>query len=352
MNASLVSIIVPVYNAEKYLEKCISSLRNQTLQEIEIILVDDASPDSSLAICRKEAEKDSRIKVIHKENEGAGKARNTGLEYATGKYVGFVDSDDYVAENMYQTLYEKAEQYDSDLVMSGVVFVNGNMFSEAGECVHKIYFHEDTQFATEESLKMLRLGIIGATPQDADDSKYGMGTVKNLFKNEIIKKNNLVYPSERETFSEDATFMVDYISCIQKATGIPEAFYHYCRNGDSVSKSYQKDRFEKCLTFVGEMEKKFAKDMEPDCYRIYLHRFWQAVCRVLCSQEILYATDNCVKYADLKLRLKPICTHDLTVCALKEYPLNTLPFGQRVFACAMKYRLYFLMKVLVKLRSR
>ena len=100
------------------------------------------------------------------------------------------------------------------------------------------------------------------------------------------------------------------------------------------------------------MEKKFAKDILPQTYRVYLYRFWQAVCRVLCSQEIMYALDNGVKTSDLKERLKAVCTHDKTVRALKAYPIGTLPLGQRVFAYAIKYKVYSLMKILVKLRSR
>ena len=352
MSQPKVSIIVPVYNVEKYLERCINSLKNQSLTDIEIILVDDGSTDSSLEICNKMAGEDLRIKVIHKVNEGAGKARNTGLESATGEYIGFVDSDDFVEEDMYKTLFEKAEKYGSDLVMSGVLFVNGNMFKEDGECVRKIYFDKDTHFETEESLKKLRMGIVGATPDDIDDSKYGMGTVKNLFKNEIIKKNNIMYKSERELFSEDALFMIDYISCIKKATGIPKAFYNYCRNEDSISKSYRKDRFEKGLVFVDEVEKRFKKDIEPDDYKMYIYRFWQALCRVLCSQEIMHAADNNVKYSELKKRLKMVCNHSLTVNSLKFYPINKLPLKQRIFAYAVKYRMYLLMRVLVQLRSR
>ncbi|MBR5157269.1 MAG: glycosyltransferase [Clostridia bacterium] len=351
MSQPKVSIIVPVYNAENYLLRCINSLKNQSLAEIEIILVDDSSTDSSLEICNRAAEEDCRIKVIHKVNEGAGKARNAGLETATGKYIGFVDSDDFVEDDMYETLYEKAEKYGSDLVMSGVLFVDGNMFSKAGENVCKIYFDKDTHFETEEGLKELRMGIVGATPDDVDDSKYGMGTVKNLFKNEIIKKNNIKYQSERDLFSEDAMFMIDYISCIKKATGIAEAFYNYCRNGNSISKSYNKDRFEKGLVFVNEVEKRFEKDIEPDVYRMFIYRFWQAFCRVLCSQEIMYATDNDVKFSELKKRLKTVCAHSLTVSALKSYPIRRLPFKQRVFAYAVKYRMYLLMKILVRLRS-
>jgi len=347
-----VSIIVPVYNVEKYLPRCITSLRNQTLQNIEIILVDDASSDSSPVICDKMAKEDSRIKVIHKANEGAGMARNAALEIATGEYIGFVDSDDFVETDMFESLMYKAEKYGSDLVISGVLFVDGNMFSEKGECVCKIYFDKDTHFETEEELKKLRMGIVGALPEDADDSKYGMSIWKNLFRHEIIKKNNIVFQSEREMLSEDALFMIDYISCIKKATGISDTFYNYCRNEDSISKSYKKDRFEKSLVFVNEVEKRFKKDIAPEEYWIYINRFWQAMCRVLCSQEIMYATDNNIKYSSLKERLKSVCTHSLTVKVLKSYPVGKLPFKQRVFAYGMKYKLYFLLKVLVGLRSK
>ena len=347
-----VSIIVPVYNVENYLERCIISLRNQTLEDIEIILVDDSSTDSSLEICNKMAQEDSRIKVIHKENEGAGLARNEALRFVTGEYIGFLDSDDFVEADMFKTLYDKAEEYGSDLVMSGVLFIDGNMFSEQGECIRKTYFDKDTHFETGEELKKLRMGIVGALPEDADDSKYGMSIWKNLFKAEIIKQNNITFQSEREMLSEDALFMIDYISCIEKATGINEAFYNYCRNEASISKSYKKDRFEKSLVFVNEVEKRFEKDIAPEEYRIYIYRFWQAMCRVLCSQEIMYAEDNNIKYTDLKKRLKAVCSHNLTERALESYPIETLPVKQRVFAYGIKYRLYFVLKVLVGLRSR
>ncbi len=347
-----VSIIVPVYNVEKYLKRCIDSLTNQTLENIEIILVNDSSCDRSPEICDEEAQKDSRIKVIHKINEGAGKARNAALEIATGKYIGFVDSDDYVSPKMFETLYETAEKYNSDLIMSGVLFVDGNMFSKEGECIKKSYFDKDTHFETNEDLKKLKLGIVGSLPEDEDDSKYGMSIWKNLFRREIINQNSLIFQSEREMLSEDALFMIDYISCIQKATGINEAFYSYCRNGDSISKSYKKDRFEKSLVFVNEVEKRFKKDISPEEYQIYIYRFWQAMCRVLCSQEIMNAKYNNVKYADLKERLKEVCTHSLTVRALKSYPIKALSLKQRAFACAMKHKMYFVLKCLVGLRNR
>ncbi len=345
-----VSIIVPVYNVEKYLERCVSSLKEQTLKDIEIILVDDSSTDSSLEICNKMAAEDSRIKVIHKPNEGAGMARNAALDIASGEYIGFVDSDDFVELNMFETLYDKAVQHGSDLVLSGVLFVDGNMFSEKDKCIRKEYFEKDTNFDTKETLEKLRMGIVGSLPEDADDSKYGMSIWKNLFKLEIIKKNNIVFQSEREIYSEDALFMIDYISCIKKATGISEAFYNYCRNGDSISKTYKKDRFEKSLAFVNEVENRFKKDIKEEDYRIYIDRFWQAMCRVLCTQEIMYAQDNNIKYSVLKERLQMICTHSLTLKVLKKYPIWKLPLKQSLFAFGVKHRLYFLLKLLVGLR--
>lgn len=347
-----VSIIVPVYNAEKYLERGIGSLVSQTLEDIEIILVDDSSTDASLEKCNKIAENDSRIKVLHKVNEGAGYARNAALEIATGDYIGFMDSDDYVMPNMFEVLYSKAIEYGSDLVMSGVLFVDGNMFSKDGERERKTYFDKDTHFDTKEGLKELAMGIVGARPEDSDDSKFGMSIWKNLFKASIIKENGITFKSEREMLSEDALFMIDYISHINKATGINEAFYSYCRNEDSISKSFKKDRLEKSLVFVDEVEKRFEKEIDKDEYQIYIDRFWQAMCRVLCSQEITYAKDNGIKYSALKKRLKAICTNPLTVRVLSSYPIKALPLRQRVFAFGVKHRLYLLLKILVELRSR
>ncbi|MBR5296019.1 MAG: glycosyltransferase family 2 protein, partial [Clostridia bacterium] len=258
-----VSIIVPVYNVEKYLERCLDSLRNQSLKEIEIILVDDSSPDACPALCDEAAEKDSRIKVIHKANAGAGMARNSALEIATGEYIGFVDSDDFVDKDMYRVLYEKAKESESDLVLSGVLFVDGNMFQKEGEVLCKTYFEKDTLFETQEELNLLRMGIVGALPDAESDSEYGMSIWKNLFRTAIIKENHLSFRSEREIFSEDGMFMVDFVSHIKKALGIPEAFYNYCRNGDSLSKSYKKDRLEKGLAFVFAAEENFKRDLSP-----------------------------------------------------------------------------------------
>lgn len=115
---TVLSIIVPVYNVEKYLKTCINSLLEQKLDAYEIILVDDGSTDSSGGICDEYAKKHEKIQVIHKKNDGLSSARNTGIENAVGKYIGFVDSDDYIMPEMYKNLIEVAKMCNAQMVMS------------------------------------------------------------------------------------------------------------------------------------------------------------------------------------------------------------------------------------------
>ena len=279
-------------------------------------------------------------------------ARNAGLKLATGTYIGFVDSDDVAEPQMYETLVSAAEKYQSDLVMSGVIHVGGIMFQDEGAEEQELFFEKDTHFTTLEELKRLQYGIVGALPHDKEDSRYGMSVWKNLFRRDIIEENNLQFVSEREMLSEDALFMVDYIGCIRKATGIPHALYRYFRNEASISKSYKKDRFEKAAVFYEEVKKRFEKESSDRAYQIYLDRFWQAFCRVVCAQEILYAKANQIKYSQLRARLKNVCTNGNTRRALKSYPIGTLPIKQSVFAYAIKYRLYWIQTILVALRNR
>lgn len=136
----LISVIVPVYKVEQYLDRCIESIVNQTYRNLEIILVDDGSPDNCPAMCDAWAKKDSRIRVIHKANGGLSDARNAGMAIATGELIGFVDSDDWIAPEMYQLLYENMRQNDSDISACGVQMVwedgtEPKVLTKSGSCV-------------------------------------------------------------------------------------------------------------------------------------------------------------------------------------------------------------------------
>ena len=122
MNAAKVSIVVPVYKVEPYLDKCISSIVNQTYTNLEIILVDDGSPDQCPQMCDAWAEKDARIRVIHKENGGLPDARNAGMAVATGEYIAFVDSDDWIAPDLYTHLYRRLTEDHSDISARGFMY--------------------------------------------------------------------------------------------------------------------------------------------------------------------------------------------------------------------------------------
>lgn len=126
MSNELISIIVPVYNVEKYLNRCVESIVNQTYKNLEIILIDDGSPDNCPKMCDAWAEKDGRIKVIHKENGGAASARNAGLEVVTGNYIGFVDSDDYIDENMFSEMINSVCVNDSDIAICNTYSIDSN----------------------------------------------------------------------------------------------------------------------------------------------------------------------------------------------------------------------------------
>jgi len=347
-----VSIIVPVYNTEKYLKRCLDSLKNQTLEDIEIIIVDDGSEAACASFCEEFAKEDIRIKVIHKENEGLGFARNSGLDVALGKYIGFVDSDDYIEPEMCEGLYNAAEKFNAELVVAGICFVGGNMFGKEGEYVKKNFFNENKVFEGSAEIKKLLLGVVGALPNEPDDSRYGVSVCKNLFKREVIEENNLRFLSERKVLSEDTIFTVEYIKCIKKAVGIPEAYYCYCRNGDSLSKSYNNKRFEKSMIFLKELEDRIKIIYEKEEYKIYLDRLIQGFGRILCSQEIMHARENKLSFWELRKRLKEICTRQEIADVLKSYPWYKLPIKQAVFAFTIKYKLYFLQKIIVVLRDR
>lgn len=130
----LISIIIPVYNVEQYIERCIDSVLLQTYKNLEIILIDDGSTDKSSKICDEYAKKDSRIKVIHKENGGVSSARNAGLDVATGEYIGFVDSDDYIDSNMYECLINSITNNKCDIVICGFHEVFGGVIKDVAIC--------------------------------------------------------------------------------------------------------------------------------------------------------------------------------------------------------------------------
>ena len=347
-----ISVIVPVYRVEKYLGRCVNSLLGQTLSDIEIILVDDGSPDGCPALCDEFAKKDGRIKVLHKENEGLGLARNSGMSLAVGEYIAFVDSDDYVKSEMYRTLYEAAQRENADIAMCGLCCIGGIMSAKENDVQNINCFDGYTVFDGKEGIDRLMLDISGALPKEDQDSRYGFSSVKNIYRKEVLEKNKIRFLSEKEVMSEDVFFLLDFLDKCECAVGVPGAFYCYCRNGQSLSKSYRSDRFEKCRLIIDGINGVLSKRMDESVYKIYTDRLFQAYARAACMHEIQFAPSNGIDKKELNKRLKAICNSKRLKTTLKNYPWHKLPLTQAVFAFTMRFSLVGLQKLLVKMKGK
>lgn len=211
---SLVSVIVPVYNVEKYLDRCIKNIVSQTYHNLQIILVDDGSPDNCPQICDEWANKDSRIKVIHKENGGLSDARNAGIELATGEYISFIDSDDYVDLRFIELLLQTMLQENSDIVECKVekFFENGSFETASDDLAIK-------EFSTEEAL----LALI-------EDNELHQHVWNKLYKASIVK--DVLYPVGK--YHEDEFWTYQVFGRAQKVTKINKSLYYYFQRNDSI----------------------------------------------------------------------------------------------------------------------
>ena len=226
----LVSIVVPIYDVEKYLEKCIESIRHQTYKNLEIILVDDGSPDESGRIC-DEFCNDNRVKVIHKENGGLSSARNAGLKVATGDYIGFVDSDDYVHPEMFEKLYNRIIRDRSDICICSHYTV------DKSDNINEHFFRNIPEILDKDKiLNYLILPLIGAD-KERNESEIEGFVWRNLYRRELIREYE--FKSERQYFAEDIVSDLElYIKCKQISI-LNECLYYYRYNGESLSNCYR-----------------------------------------------------------------------------------------------------------------
>ena len=225
-----VSIIVPVYNCEKYLPECIASLRRQTLSDIEMIFVCDASPDDSLSILREAERTDARIRVIaFPENRGVSAARNAGLDAATGAYIGFCDSDDWIEPQMFEQLYSAAQEKDADISFCRVFKDHPNKQENV-----PLGFPTGTRF-NRAAIRAALIPAMLARPNDSDELPLSGYTPRNLFKKETIGDIRF-RPDIR--YAEDLLFIVECMLRANAAVAVDEAYYHYRFHAGSVTKRY------------------------------------------------------------------------------------------------------------------
>lgn len=264
----MISVIVPVYNVERYIRQCVESILEQTYADLEIILVDDGSTDGSGSICDEYKLKDNRVVVIHKCNGGLSEARNAGLDIARGEYIGFVDSDDYIEPDMYEVLYKNCERYAADLAAARFV-----KFNTQGE-VRKNFTENIEVFSREE---MLRLFIVG-------DRRYEitMSVWDRLYKRELI--SDLRFPVGK--CYEDIVFSTKVIEKSKINVYIDRALYHYRLREDSISgedfNDYNRAPLRIITDLIPELERRILfldekgeKELADECRYQYIDNMFK-----------------------------------------------------------------------------
>lgn len=336
-----VSIIVPIYNVEKYLDRCMNSLVNQTLKDIEIIMVDDGSPDNCPKMCDEWAKKDSRIKVIHKKNGGLGYARNSGLDVATGKYIAFVDSDDFVKTDMYETLFNKIEEYGADTIFCGLFkYWNGNKVIEIRNV------DKTTVFEGDDVIK-LALDFVGSPVSEKKDWKYEMSVWHSLYSNEVIQKYHIRFRTEREILSEDIVFQELYLPHVKKVIYVSEPYYYYCfNNGGSLTHAiYDSSKYTRMISLYHCLCD-LTQDKDPKCLRA--QRFLIAYMRA----NVMGLMESNYSYRQTKAYLKELC--DKKVWEQISYPISTLSLHSFIIAYLQKHNRYnsliYFIKVILYLK--
>lgn len=340
----LVSIIVPIYNVEKYLRQCLDSIVNQTYYKLEIILVDDGSTDECANICDEYAKIDHRIHVIHKKNAGLGMARNSGLEIANGDFVLYVDSDDWLENTMVEKLLIAIEQEQADFAVCGYQKQTntGKVLSKNPCCPTKIVFIDD-----EISDKVL-FPILGAKTEARNDIDREMCVWTNMYRMSIIKDNHIKFVSERVYLSEDLFYNINYIMQVKRAVFIPECLYNYRLNDVSLTNAYRENRFQLlCNLYNSEIEllKKY------DLYEAARQRVQRTfIMKMRNTVRILVNSDNEIRakrYADLK----KILNSKVARTVLSEYPIHKYSVSLQIPVVLMKWRMTSLVWIEQKIRN-
>ena len=258
-----VSVIVPVYNVKKYLRKCLDSIIGQTLKDIEIILVNDGSTDSSLSICEEYAEKDKRITLISKENRGPSHTRNTGLKTAKGEYISFVDSDDYIEENMLEKLYNLGQESSADIIFCNHDIISFNTFKgkpypyPTGKTVYASEFAKNTNYFLGGNI---------------------MTVWGKIYRRDFLSENNIFF-NDNIRFYEDFPFSSLCMEKAESICGTDEVLYHYVLRDNSLSNTY----FFKYLDIFCNLNKEILENYEKMSHE----EFETYIFRYLCGNKKL-----------------------------------------------------------------
>ena len=316
-----VSVIVPVYNAEKYLQECVDSILGQTLADLELILVDDGSTDTSPALCDWYAEQDARVKVIHKPNGRAASARNAGLRAASGEYVAFVDSDDWVSAEM----YEKMLGTGADVTLCDYVRFRGEK---------EFPFTQPNVAAGFNNKAQIREKIYPHLVMDGIEYPITISNCVMLIKRDVLVQNKLSYREDIH-ISEDAPFGSEVLYCANSFAYMKgEHFYHYRMTEESASKTYQPWWWDSYLKINEETENFFSKCEDYDfTQQIKSNMFYLAraeIYYILCNSALTRREQN--------RKVKAVMDHPRVVRMMEGFDVSPYPIQFKMLYWSIRYR--------------
>lgn len=319
-----IAVIVPVYNVEAYLERCVLSLLDQTYPAAEIILVDDGSTDSSGRVCDEYASKYPVISVVHKRNGGLGFARNSGMDAVKNRkgYIAFVDADDWLEPDALEKLIGATQGGKADCVMAGF-----SKISPEGRIAYRespgagIFFRD---IINENLLPRL----CGSSPSKHDS--IPMSVWACLFKVEIIDAGGLRFHSEREIISEDFVFKFEYLHAADMVVTIDACIYNYRTNDTSLTKTYRPDRFDASLYFYDyALNMIVGAGLSRDAV-LRLQKSFLIYLRMCIGQEKGQLKSGQSRAA--ARAIKHMLSDDRVSEIVKDYPISNLGLRQRIFA--------------------
>lgn len=281
-----ISVIIPVYNVEKFLSQCINSIINQTYKNLEILIIDDGSTDNSCEICKKFAKHDKRIRIIRQKNAGVSAARNNGLVHASGDYIHFIDSDDYIDLDYYEKMMNTNKKTNADIIAGCVTSQNGSFY--------------EIEYKTKSILTSLTEKFI------TTNALSNCVVWRYLFKKSFLQTNHLVFAVGR--IFEDMLFIPDAIRMANCVLTVPGAYYHYVYNDKSLlnaaySEKHQ-EQFKYSENFVNSFIKRYK--LTPYLQHCMQYTIWYKFLSFKIFKKVYYTDRKEIRYFLFGLRLMKI----------------------------------------------
>lgn len=343
---NLISIIIPVYNVESYLKKCLDSIINQTYKNIEIIIVNDGSTDKSLQICKEYRENDSRIKLISHSNIGISQSRNIGIQNANGKYLMFVDSDDWIDYETCQNAIQKIEEYNSDLILFSYI-------KEYESSSESKYILPKQNHYTRDNIYTLQRRLVGLFEDELQNPEHADSLVTvwgKLYKTNIIKENKLYFEDTKNIgTAEDMLFNLHYFKYINTAFYIHKSYYHYRKNNIvSFTTAYKYELYKQWQNLFSKISEFLDANAFDSSFKIaYNNRVSMSVIGLGLNE--LNSTKNLFSKANSIKKIINAPNYRKSICTLK---LKYFPLHWKLFFFFAKHKMAFpLMLMLMIIRK-